>query len=69
MGRFVLLDEPTASLDIAYELQLLACCASLAHQGIGFLVVLHDLNLAAKFADQIVLLDRGVCKEARQPKC
>lgn len=59
MGRFVLLDEPTASLDIAYELQLLACCANLAQQGIGFLVVLHDLNLAAKFADQIVLLDRG----------
>ena len=66
-GRFVLLDEPTASLDIAYELQLLACCANLAKQGIGFLVVLHDLNLAARFADQIVLLDQGKCVCAGTP--
>ena len=66
-GRFVLLDEPTASLDIAYELQLLAHCAGLARQGIGFLVVLHDLNLAAKFADQIVLLDQGMCVQRGTP--
>ena len=66
-GRFVLLDEPTASLDIAYELQLLACCTNLAKQGIGFLVVLHDLNLAARFADQIVLLDQGKRVRAGTP--
>lgn len=67
LGRFVLLDEPTSSLDIAYELQLLACCATLTQQGIGFLVVLHDLNLAAKFADQIVLLDQGKLVRAGTP--
>jgi iron complex transport system ATP-binding protein len=66
-GRFVLLDEPTASLDVAHELQLLNCCADLASQGIGFLVVLHDLNLAAKFADHIVLLDRGRCVRTGTP--
>ena len=66
-GRFVLLDEPTSSLDIAYELQLLASCANLAQQGVGVLVVLHDLNLAAKFADQIVLLDQGKRVRAGSP--
>ena len=66
-GRFVLLDEPTSSLDIAYELQLLECCANLTQQGVGFLVVLHDLNLAAKFADQIVLLDQGKRVRAGTP--
>jgi iron complex transport system ATP-binding protein len=39
----------------------------LAQQGIGFLVVLHDLNLAAKFADQIVLLDQGMCVQTGTP--
>ena len=66
-GRLVLLDEPTSSLDIAYELQLLASCANLAQQGVGVLVVLHDLNLAAKFADQIVLLDQGKRVRAGSP--
>ena len=46
---------------------MLECCANLTQQGVGFLVVLHDLNLAAKFADQIVLLDQGKRVRAGTP--
>jgi iron complex transport system ATP-binding protein len=56
----ILLDEPTANLDIAHALDLLALCRALAREGKAIAIALHDLNLAARFADEIVLLDRGV---------
>ncbi len=55
----ILLDEPTANLDIAHALDLLALCRALAREGKAIAIALHDLNLAARFADEIVLLDRG----------
>ena len=58
--RYFLLDEPTAALDIAHQHQTLKLARSLADEEIGVLAVLHDLNLAARYADRIVLMHHGV---------
>ena len=52
----LLLDEPTNHLDIAHQLDLLGLVRSL---GLATLAALHDLNLAASFCDEIVVLDAG----------
>ena len=55
----VLLDEPTDALDLGHQEQVLALAAGLARDGAAVLAVLHDLTLAASFADRIVLLSEG----------
>jgi len=57
--RYLLLDEPTASLDPAHQHALLATARALAAEGLGVLAVLHDLNLAAQYADRVVVLAGG----------
>jgi iron complex transport system ATP-binding protein len=57
--RYLLLDEPTASLDLAHQHQVLRTAAGLAADGVGVLAILHDLNLAAQYADHVVMLRRG----------
>ena len=64
---YLFLDEPTASLDIGYQIALLRLVRTLAHEGVGVLVVLHDLNLAAAFADQVILLKGGRVVQAGSP--
>ena len=57
---YLLLDEPAAHLDLRHQKLLLTILQGLAHQkNKGVLVSLHDLNLAAAFADQIILLASG----------
>lgn len=59
-GTYALfLDEPTASLDLAHQLLILEEARKEASRGLAVIVVLHDLNLAARYANRIVLLDRG----------
>jgi len=57
--RALLLDEPTASLDLAHQEALLSLSRDIADRGVAVLIVLHDLALAARFADRVVLIDRG----------
>jgi iron complex transport system ATP-binding protein len=57
--RLLLLDEPTAFLDLRHQLEALRCVRQRVGQGLAALVVLHDVNLAAAFADQVVLLRGG----------
>jgi iron complex transport system ATP-binding protein len=57
--RFVLLDEPTSSLDIAQQHAVLEILLQLKKRNIGVLVILHDLNLAAQYADKIILMKSG----------
>lgn len=57
--RYLLLDEPTASLDLVHQQRLLALALGEARSGLGVLAVLHDLNLAARYADRIALLAEG----------
>ena len=58
-NRCLLLDEPTASLDLSHELLVIEQAKAMARRGTGVMVVLHDLNLAARFADRIVLMSEG----------
>lgn len=55
----LLLDEPTAGLDLRYRMELFHLLQELRADGLALLVVTHDLNLAARFADRLLLLDRG----------
>lgn len=55
--RFMLADEPVASMDPKHALETMAILKSAAQRGVGVLVVLHDFALAARFADRIVLMD------------
>ncbi|GIW13183.1 MAG: histidinol-phosphatase [Tepidiforma sp.] len=57
--RMVILDEPTSALDVRHQLELLALLRRLAEEGMGFVVVLHDLAAAGSWCDRLVLLDRG----------
>ncbi len=58
-GRYLLLDEPSASLDVAHELTVFGLMRQAAAHGVGVAVVMHDLNLASRFADQLILMQRG----------
>jgi iron complex transport system ATP-binding protein len=55
----LLLDEPTASLDLGHEMEVFELTRELVDGGLAGLVVTHHLNLAARFADLMILLDRG----------
>jgi iron complex transport system ATP-binding protein len=58
--RLLLLDEPTAHLDVAHQLALIGLLERLrTARGLTVLAVLHDLNLAARFADRAAILHEG----------
>jgi iron complex transport system ATP-binding protein len=56
---FLLLDEPIAGLDLAHQHAALASARRRAHRGLGVLAVLHDLNMAARYADRVAIVERG----------
>jgi len=55
----LLVDEPVAMLDPFYQLQIMELLRQVARQGNAVVAVLHDLTLAARFCDRLVLLHRG----------
>ncbi len=58
--RILLLDEPTAALDLAHQVRVMDLLERLkTDQQVAVVMVSHDLNLAAMYADQVMLLDRG----------
>jgi ABC-type cobalamin/Fe3+-siderophores transport system ATPase subunit len=58
--RALLLDEPTASLDLRHEMELFELVATLVRsQGLAAVVITHHVNLAARFADRLLLLRNG----------
>src|SRR5262249_38404554 len=56
--HFMVLDEPTAHLDFKHQLELADLMKELRSQGLGVVLVLHDLNLMARLADHILLLNK-----------
>lgn len=59
-SRYLFLDEPTASLDLGHQLALMDQVTRLkSEEQIGIVAVVHDLNLAARYADEIVLMASG----------
>jgi iron complex transport system ATP-binding protein len=66
-GDGLVLDEPTAFLDIAHEMTVFELLATLAREGQAVLLVSHNLNLVARFAERIVLLESGRVVAAGPP--
>lgn len=59
-SRFLLLDEPTSALDIAHQVEVLSLIHDLSRQlDLGVLVVLHDINMAARYCDHLLALHSG----------
>ena len=57
--QVLLLDEPTANLDILHQLKILGLVRRLVDDGLTAVAAIHDLNLAARFCDRLVLLSNG----------
>lgn len=57
--RVLLLDEPTSNLDIQHQMRALALVRELAREGIAAIAAIHDLTLAARYCDRLVLLHEG----------
>lgn len=67
--QFLLLDEPTSSLDIRHQMELLCIMRSLTqNKECSVIMAIHDLNLASRFSDKMILLKKGVIFAAGSPK-
>lgn len=66
--RWLFLDEPVSSLDIGHQLQVMDITRRFATQGGGVVAVMHDLNLTALYADQVIMMSGGVVLAAGVPK-
>jgi len=64
----LLLDEPTAVLDIGQQERFLAIARTLVDEGRGVVAVLHDLNVAMRFATRVVVLHEGRCVASGDPQ-
>lgn len=67
LTRFLILDEPTASFDLAHQQLTLDLVSQLASRGYGVVMVVHDLNMAARSATEILLLNCGRMVAHGQP--
>lgn len=64
----ILLDEPTASLDVAHALETYELCRKLAQEGKTIVMAVHDLNAAARYADRVAVMQDGRCVAQGQPE-
>jgi len=58
-GKLLLLDEPTAALDIQHQQSTAAAIRNLADRGCAIVVVIHDFNAVSALADDVIVLDKG----------
>ena len=66
--RVLVLDEATANLDVRHEMEVFELTAELVRQdGLGAVLVTHQVNLAARFADRVVVLDLGITRGMGPP--
>src|SRR4029078_13004233 len=63
----LMLDEPTAALDIRHQEALLGVARGAAAAGAGVVVVLHDLSIAAAYADRVCVLSHGTVRAHAAP--
>ena len=67
--RLLLLDEPTLNLDLGYQMELVSLLRSLSREKrFAVLMVTHELNIAAEFSDQVLLLDQGQARGWGRPE-
>ena len=57
--RILLMDEPTANLDVLHQLKVLDLVRHLVNDGLTAVAAIHDLNMAARYCDRLVLLNGG----------
>lgn len=67
-GRYLLLDEPTAALDLPHQQACMRIIADMARRGVGVLAILHDPNLAMAHADRVSLLRDGRLLASGRPQ-
>ena len=58
-NQILVLDEPTSALDLSHQILTLKIVSDMAKRGVGIVMVIHDLNLAARCADNIIVFDKG----------
>ncbi len=66
--RWLFLDEPVSSLDLKHQIAVMDAARAFAKHGGGVIAVLHDLNLAAAYADKIHMLAHGKTIASGEPK-
>lgn len=66
--RYILLDEPTSNMDIAQQQQMFALAKTICKRNIGVMAIVHDLNQAVQFADQLYFLRSGRITAAGEAK-
>ncbi len=64
----LLLDEPTAALDINYQLEIFKILEKLVTKKVTVVIVLHDLNLASQYCDRLILLKEGTIHKEGSPQ-
>lgn len=57
--NILLLDEPTSNLDIKHQVEVLELLKKLTQKGITVVIALHDINLASRYADKILMIKNG----------
>lgn len=67
LNTFLLLDEPTSSLDVSCQHLIFQIAKDLAKSGMGVFAIVHDLNLASQYADEVVLLKHGKIYDKGMP--
>ena len=67
-AQILLMDEPVSHLDIRYQVEILSLVKELTLKGILVIVVLHDINLASQFCDEIFIMKEGRIMAAGSPK-
>ena len=58
-SKYLMLDEPTSNLDLSHQIKLMNMLKKLANDGVGIMLILHDLNLAFNFSDYIAIIKNG----------
>jgi len=66
--RILLLDEPTSNLDVCYQIEIMNLLRMLVEKlGLTIICAIHDLNLAARYSDKIILINGGKIKSMGKP--
>lgn len=66
--KLLLLDEPVSHLDIKYQVEILTLLKNLAQNGILVLAVLHDINLASQFCEELIIMKEGSILSRGKPQ-
>jgi iron complex transport system ATP-binding protein len=67
-AKILLIDEPVAHLDLGYQMEIMEMLKSLSHDGATILVAMHELNLAVKYCDKLIVLDKGKIVACGKPE-